>query len=104
MSRRVVLRPAARAEFDEAFDWYEARREGLGSEFAASIEQAVERVLRNPLLHGIVYGEIRCALVRRFPYGVYYLVEERTNRGAGYLPQPSRSESLASARRRVVIS
>lgn len=76
MSRRVVLRPAARAEFDEAFDWYEARRAGLGSQFVASVEQAFDRISRNPLLHGTVYGEVRCALVRRFPYGVYYLVEE----------------------------
>jgi len=76
MSRRVVLRPAARAEFDEAFDWYEARRAGLGSEFAASVEQALDRISRNPLLHGMVYGEVRCTLVRRFPYGVYYLIEE----------------------------
>ena len=76
MSRRVVLRPAARAEFDEAFDWYEARRTGLGSEFAVSVEQAFDRILRNPQLHGIVYEDVRCALVRRFPYGVYYVVEE----------------------------
>ncbi len=29
MSVRVVLRPEARAEFDDAFDWYERQRPGL---------------------------------------------------------------------------
>lgn len=30
MSLPVVLRPEARAEFDDAFDWYEQQRPGQG--------------------------------------------------------------------------
>jgi hypothetical protein len=32
MSRRLILRPEAEAEMTGAFDWYEQRLPGLGSE------------------------------------------------------------------------
>lgn len=31
---------------------------------------------RNPLAHPAVYGELHRALLRRFPYGVFYVVGE----------------------------
>ena len=34
----VVLREAAEIEFDEAFDWYDVQRIGLGAEFAAEVQ------------------------------------------------------------------
>ena len=39
MSLPVVLRPEARVEFDEAFDWYEQRRLGLGVDFVAQLQE-----------------------------------------------------------------
>lgn len=53
MSRPVVLDPEAQAEFDDGYDFYEARRAGLGGAFADAVE----------------------AVVRGFPYCVYYLEE-----------------------------
>ena len=35
MSLPIVLRDEAEAEFDQAFDWYDSQRVGLGAEFAA---------------------------------------------------------------------
>ena len=76
MTRPVFYRREAQLEFDEAYDWYEDRRAGLGTEFAAGVQQAIDRIVTNPERHGTVHSEIRCALVRRFPYGVYYWVED----------------------------
>jgi hypothetical protein len=36
MSQPIVFRPAARAEFDDAGDWYEQRQTGLGAAFVGS--------------------------------------------------------------------
>ena len=77
MSRPVVYRRDAQAEFDEAYDWYESRRAGLGDRFAENVQHAIDRIGANPQLHGIVHADVRCALVRRFPYGVYYRVEAK---------------------------
>jgi len=68
----VVLRAEAEAEFDEAFDWYEARRAGLGAEFAAEVQTVFDRIAATPLMHSIVKADIRKAVVRRFPYCILY--------------------------------
>ena len=75
MSLPVVLRVEAQADFDEAFDWYEAQRAGLGTDFATAVQQVFDRISVNPLMHAEVFQNVRKALVQRFPYGVFYQVE-----------------------------
>lgn len=72
MSLPIVLRAAAEAEFDEAFDWYERQRAGLGPEFLAEVQRVFDRIAANPVLHGVALADVRKAAVRRFPYCVYY--------------------------------
>jgi plasmid stabilization system protein ParE len=69
------VEPEAEAELEEAFGWYEERTPGLGSEFMRAVRAAFATVSRNPEQFARVRGEIRRALVRRFPYAVYYIVE-----------------------------
>jgi toxin ParE1/3/4 len=72
MSLPCVLRAEAEEEFDEAFDWYDARRAGLGPEFAEEVQRAFDGISINPLTHPAVFADIRKRVVRRFPYCVYY--------------------------------
>ena len=48
MSRRLIVRPEAEAEMAEAFDWYEQRLPGLGSEFLLCVDAVFNAILRNP--------------------------------------------------------
>ncbi len=45
MMRALVLRHEAAEDLQEAYGWYEQRREGLGSEFVAAAEQTMHAVL-----------------------------------------------------------
>lgn len=72
MSLPVVLRDEAQAEFDEAFDYYEGQRAGLGVDFAARVQRVFDRISAHPQIHGIVFADIRKGTVTRFPYSVYY--------------------------------
>ena len=74
--KRPVFRPAAAADVDEAYRWYEAQRVGLGEEFLAAVSAALEFVQENPEQYPVVYREARRALLRRFPYGLYYRIVE----------------------------
>jgi len=74
MTLRVAFRPQADAEVREAGWWYEERRSGLGAKFAAAVEEAVARITENPLAFPCVRGETRRAILRRFPYGLYFRV------------------------------
>jgi plasmid stabilization system protein ParE len=75
MSLPVVLRAEAQTDFDEAFDWYEAQRPGLGTDFAAEVHKVFDRISANPLLHRLVLQDVRKAVIQRFPYSVFYRVE-----------------------------
>jgi len=75
MSLPVVLRPEARAEFDEAFDWYEQQQPGLGVDFTTHVQEVLDRIGATPELYAQVFQEVRRAVVRRFPYSVFYKIE-----------------------------
>lgn len=72
MTRAVVFRPEAEAEVLEVQGWYEARREGLGGEFAAELDEAIVRISANPFAFQRVRGETRRAVLKRFPYAIYF--------------------------------
>jgi plasmid stabilization system protein ParE len=72
MTLPVVLRDEAQAEFDAAFDFYDAKRAGLGLAFVERVQQTFNRIQANPLMLEIVLGDIRKAVVTRFPYCVFY--------------------------------
>lgn len=68
----VIFRVEAKAEALEAFNWYEERREGLGAEFRSAVDGAIWRIARHPESYAAGYRQLRHALVRRFPYAVYF--------------------------------
>lgn len=76
MSLPVVVRPQAAAEILDARQWYEERRAGLGEVFRSAVDEVVERVSSQPRLFPRVHGEMRRALVHRFPFGLYFEIVE----------------------------
>ena len=75
MTLPVVLRPAAQSEFDRAFDWYEEQRTGLGEDFVAQVQDALNRISAKPELYPQMFKDVRRVVVQRFPYSVFYRVE-----------------------------
>lgn len=73
---RVTYHEEARAELAEAFSYYESRVPGLGRRFMDETEHAMKKVLGRPLRWRRVSGRFRRALVKRFPYGIIYRVDE----------------------------
>ena len=76
MTRELIIRPEAEVDITEAFGWYEARVPGLGSEFLLVLDAIFHSILRNHLLYPVVYKAVRRALTRRFPFAVFFIVEE----------------------------
>lgn len=72
MTLPVVFRLQARREFDEAGDWYEQERPGLGLEFLAEIERLLARIAEAPNQFPVIHRDVRKAVARRFPYSVYF--------------------------------
>jgi len=73
--RELIIRPEAKAELRDAFDWYESRVQGLGSEFLLAVDATLAGILRNPLQNPLVHKTIRRALLRRFPYEIFFVLD-----------------------------
>lgn len=76
--RAVRFTPRAEHELAGAFKWYDLRRSGLGEEFLEEISEAVALLRRSPDIGTCVAGVVRRYLLRRFPYGVFYGVDDGT--------------------------
>ena len=55
-----------------AREWYEAKRPGLGDDFARSLDHVIELVCELPTAFPEIAVGLRRALLGRFPYAVYY--------------------------------
>jgi plasmid stabilization system protein ParE len=75
MSLPVIFRSIARLELDEAVGWYERRKSGLGIELKEAVDLMLARIAETPGRFRPVRGEVRRALLRRFPYAIYFLPE-----------------------------
>jgi plasmid stabilization system protein ParE len=75
VSLPVIRDPEARREFDQGYDWYEEQRAGLGEAFADQVQVVFDRIAKMPQLHQKVLKEVRRAVVRRFPYCIFYREE-----------------------------
>jgi plasmid stabilization system protein ParE len=74
MNYVLVFRLEVREELNDAHSWYESQKPGLGDEFLDCVDETVNRISQMPESYLIVYGDIRRAVVRRFPYAVYYRI------------------------------
>jgi plasmid stabilization system protein ParE len=70
---RLKFSGRAVREVGEAYEWYEAQSQGLGSEFEAAFALQMKRLEQVPLLYPEIIPGVRRTLLPRFPYGVFYV-------------------------------
>jgi len=76
----------AEAEVESAFDWYEAQSVGLGAEFLRAVDAVFASICRTSVLCAVVRGRTRRALLRRFPYGVFFYERDEDREDARRVP------------------
>ena len=72
MSAELILLPEANDDLTRTVAWYEVQRRGLGDEFHSSVKSRLESILFNPEQFERLHGNFRRAMVRRFPYAIYF--------------------------------
>ena len=75
VKRRLIIRPRAEADLQEAKQWYDRQRPGLGNQFLDAVEDALEELQEHPERHPFYYRDFRRLLMRRFPYRLFYRIE-----------------------------
>lgn len=74
MSLPLDFHPAVRDEIDDAHDWYEQRRSGLGRDFLDEVERVLAEITANPSRYGFADADVREGQLNRFPSAIYYRV------------------------------
>ena len=64
------------ADVQDAVEWYNQQKEGLGEEFFLAFDNEVKRICRNPFAFAVKYAKIRSKLTGKFPYGIYYEIDK----------------------------
>lgn len=70
----VIFTQAARAEMIDAQDWYEREAAGVGLHFREAMDALAQRLSTNPQQFPVVFKNLRRALLRRFPYALFFAV------------------------------
>jgi plasmid stabilization system protein ParE len=72
----VIWLPEAAAELKQALAHYDSIRPTIGVRFIHAVEETVEAIALQPFRFAVVGKDRRRAGVRRFPYGIFFLIEE----------------------------
>lgn len=72
----LIVRPEAEEDLSLAHQWYEEQSLGLGAELITAADSCFARLPGRPRLYPRVAGSLRRALLPRFPYAVFYLLQK----------------------------
>jgi len=73
---RVRLHPEARAELQEARNWYYERSPLSATAFAHAVDNAVSRILEVPTQSPVAEKRLHKLVLQRFPFNIFYLPGE----------------------------
>ena len=76
MSFDLFIKPRAELDLLEAYYYYEGLSDGIGAALVHCVGEKMEFISNNPRACPIKCRDIRRALVPKFPYGIYYKIEE----------------------------
>ena len=71
---RIVITEIAEIYILIGKNWYNSQQNILGDEFITEVENKIKVIQSNPYLFSIIKKNIRKALLKRFPFGIYYFV------------------------------
>ena len=88
MNWRVIIRPNAEADLQEAWSWYEAQRTGLGDELLDEIRRAVGLLETDPERRPFYYRDFRRLLTAAVPPSEASVLGDRGDRRKWPAPPP----------------
>jgi len=76
MTYELRFIPEIEEDVTSGYGWYEDKSPGLGEEFLRIFYAYAFNISRNPLMYPIVHNRFRRCLLKRFPYAIYFTIEE----------------------------
>ena len=76
----VSFHELAERELNDAAQYYDRERAGLGAAFIADVRRCTDAILEHPEAGPIIRGHVRRRLCQKFRYGVLYTIRPQTVR------------------------
>jgi toxin ParE1/3/4 len=73
---KVVIEPRALEDIQDAIDYYESKKVGLGEQFYKVVDEHLDTISRNPFFE-ILYKDYRALPVKKFPFIIFYFIDEK---------------------------
>lgn len=73
---KIIFFSQAALELEEAIAWYEIQHPKHGKEFFSIIEISIDKISQNPFTYLFVRIPIRRYVLRKFPYSLYFEIED----------------------------
>jgi len=78
MPPRLIFHPSIADDVQTVCAYYDSKVPGLGDQFKAAFYARVDQLAAMPGACPVRFDDVRTALLRRFPYLVFYAVETAT--------------------------
>lgn len=76
---KVKVSPVALLDIQEITDWYNEQQSDLGKRFQKATIKHINTLNKDPQIYAIRYKEIRCVLIKKFPYMVHFYINDENN-------------------------
>ena len=73
---KIKIEPDALEDIQKATDWYNEQLPGLGSRFQKQVIDQINSLKSNPSGYAIRYADVRCMLIKKFPFMVHFTTDE----------------------------
>ena len=76
MAYKIIVSPRAQQEIENAIDFYLLHSDNAPKHFKSSLLDSYNTLSFNPFFR-IIYRNIRALKIKRFPYSLYFVVDEK---------------------------
>ncbi len=78
MKYNVSIEPQALVDIQDITDWYNEKQAELGKRFQKTSIKQIDSLRENPHVCVVRYKQIRCLLIKKFPYMAHFYINEET--------------------------
>lgn len=75
MPFKSVITNNAKADIQQAIDWYNNQQEELGKRFINSVDEKINKLCITPGIGSIRYDKVRWTITQVFPYIIHYIID-----------------------------
>ncbi len=77
----INITPAAIDDIQKGLSYYNSRAVNLGFAFTNEVDSSLKAIAKMPTAYGYRYKNIRAKLVSRFPYLIFFVINESITSG-----------------------